>query len=118
MTAQSVKRLTVSVVAFLSAFLQPATVTLFAQCPTNYVLQSARGSSTPVLTRGSYDYAPSIMRDGRYRMWWCGGVAGDWILYADADSLDGPWTTPQAVFQPSTVPGAFDNLHTCDPSVI
>ncbi|MBK7861565.1 MAG: beta-xylosidase [Archangiaceae bacterium] len=79
---------------------------------------SARGGNGIVLARGSYDYAPSVMHDGRYRMWWCGGVAGDHILYADAPSLDGPWSTPVSVLTPTGVPGTFDRTHTCDPSVI
>lgn len=79
---------------------------------------ATRGSDTPVLRRGSYDYTPSIMHDGRYRMYWCGGVAGDHILYSTATSLDGPWSTPISVLVPTGVPGTFDRTHTCDPSVI
>lgn len=89
-------------------------------------LNNYRGDSTPVLTRTSYDYVPTIMKDGVYRMWWCGGVAGDFILYAEADSLRGPWhargsTTPNSydtVFTPMGDPARFDGTHTCDPSVI
>ncbi len=87
--------------------------------------QAVRGSDQPVISRGSYDYAPSVMHDGRYRMWWCGGVAGDHILYAEADSLGGPWYRPGtntpgsvSVLTPTGVPGTFDRSHTCDPSVI
>lgn len=79
---------------------------------------ATRGSDTPVLRRNSYDYTPSIMHDGVYRMYWCGGVAGDHILYATATSLDGPWSTPVSVLRPTGVPGTFDRTHTCDPSVI
>ncbi|MGF1500140.1 MAG: beta-xylosidase [Elainellaceae cyanobacterium] len=71
-----------------------------------------------VIQRASYDYAPSVMLDGRYRMWWCGGVAGDFILYAEAESLDGPWSDPIPVFQPTGNAAQFDGLHTCDPSVV
>ncbi len=88
---------------------------------TNY-----RGGNTPVYTRGSYDYVPSVMQDGVYRMWWCGGVAGDYILYAEADSLSGPWhargsTTANSyntVFRPTGSASGFDGVHVCDPSVI
>jgi hypothetical protein len=87
---------------------------------------NARGANTPAITHASYDYAPSVMHDGRYRMWWCGGVAGDHILYAEADKLDGPWhsralMTPSSfddVFQPTRIVGDFDGAHTCDPSVL
>ncbi len=79
---------------------------------------STRGSDTAVLKRNAYDYTPSIMHDGRYRMYWCGGVAGDHILYSTAASLDGPWDTPKSVLTPTGVPGTFDRTHTCDPSVI
>lgn len=66
------------------------------------------------------------MQDGVYRMWWCGGIAGDHILYAEASSLDGPWhahgsSTPGTyddVFQPTGNGADFDGVHTCDPSVV
>jgi hypothetical protein len=88
--------------------------------------ENPRGSNAPAFTRSSYDYAPSVMHDGNYRMWWCGGIAGDHILYAEASSLDGPWhahgsTTPNSyddVFGPTGVVGDFDGAHTCDPSVV
>jgi hypothetical protein len=59
-------------------------------------------------------------------MWWCGGIAGDYILYAEADSLGGPWhghtssvkNSFDIVFQPTREERAFDGLHVCDPSVI
>jgi hypothetical protein len=74
-----------------------------------------------------YDYGPSVMLDrGRTRMWWCSqyggaGPAGDDILYAQAQSIDGPFAGPDggipaAVF--SGAPGNFDGMHTCDPSVL
>ena len=69
-----------------------------------------------------YNYGPSVMLDhGRTRMWWCSqyGSApppGDDILYAQAQSLDGPFDAPAAVF--SGAPGHFDGMHTCDPSVL
>jgi hypothetical protein len=74
-----------------------------------------------------YNYGPTVMVDGdRTRMWWCSqygaaAPAGDDILYADADSPDGPFRgpggdAPKAVF--SGEPGRFDGVHTCDPSVL
>ncbi|GAB3142087.1 beta-xylosidase [Amycolatopsis stemonae] len=74
-----------------------------------------------------YNYGPTVMLDrGQTRMWWCSqyggaGPAGDDILYAQAQSIDGPFTgpgggIPAAVF--SGAPGQFDGMHTCDPSVL
>ncbi len=74
-----------------------------------------------------YNYGPTVMRDGgKLRMWWCSQYgsaqpAGDDILYAQSQSLDGPFAgpaggAPAAVF--SGAPGGFDGMHTCDPSVI
>ncbi|SFW88935.1 hypothetical protein SAMN04489730_7104 [Amycolatopsis australiensis] len=74
-----------------------------------------------------YNYGPSVMLDrGQTRMWWCSqyggaGPAGDDILYAQGQSIDGPFTGPDggipaAVF--SGAPGNFDGMHTCDPSVL
>lgn len=78
-----------------------------------------RGGNTPVLGRKGYDYAPAIIKDGAtYRMWWCGGIAGDHILHSEATSLSGPWSTPVDVFQPTGNASDFDGTHTCDPSVI
>lgn len=86
-----------------------------------------RGGDTPVLTRSEYDYAPTVMHDGAvFRTWWCGGVAGDHILHAEADSPTGPWhahanTAPGTfddVFGPTGNGADFDGLHTCDPSVV
>jgi hypothetical protein len=73
-----------------------------------------------------YNYAPSVLLDGgRYRMWWCSqlGIArppGDDILTAEARSMDGPFAVggKRAVPVFSGKPGAFDGVHTCDPSVI
>ena len=75
-----------------------------------------RGGDAPSLLRTHYDYAPTIMHDGVYRMWWCAGVAGDHILYSEAEQLSGPWSTPTVVFAPA--PQGFDNKHVCDPSVV
>lgn len=79
--------------------------------------------STIVQGRPLYNYAPTIMKDGKYRMWWCGDGGGDRIYYAESTSLDGPFTAhnstapSQEVFGP-TGSGSFDGTHTCDPSVI
>lgn len=94
------------------------------------VTGDARSSGGVVAAGGEdavYNYAPSVMLDGsRTRMWWCsqyGSAAppGDDVLYADAQSLDGPFHgigggAPTAVFSGS--PGHFDGVHTCDPSVL
>jgi hypothetical protein len=67
----------------------------------------------------AYNYAPAILLDGRYRMWWFGqppdqAVAGDHILYAESSSLDGPFTSQDGsaafdiVFS-GTGTGTFDN---------
>lgn len=74
-----------------------------------------------------YNYAPTVMRDGeRIRMWWCSQYgsappAGDDILYAEASSADGPFTSPSGAAAQAVLsgnPGKFDGMHTCDPSVI
>jgi hypothetical protein len=82
-------------------------------------LTNQRGNST-VVTRTNYDYAPAVMLDGKYRMWWCGhdpAYPGDSIMYSEAFEPGGPWSTPISVFQHGT-PGSFDANHACDPSVI
>ena len=100
-----------------------------APCPVAEVtaVDEAGGADTAALDRAEYDYAPAVMlEDGVYRMWWCGGVAGDHILYAEASDLDGPWHAHGSdvadsyddVFQPTGDTGDFDGTHTCDPSVI
>ncbi len=97
-------------------------------CQPDWLTGTPRGGETPALVRPDYDYVPSVMLDGVYRMWWCGfgSPSGDWIHYAEADSLAGPWhsrssTVPgsyDSVFGPSYAPGTFDEAHACDPSVI
>ncbi|MBS9422444.1 family 43 glycosylhydrolase [Photorhabdus caribbeanensis] len=86
-----------------------------------------RTSIGPVVKGGVYNYAPSVMLDGVYRMWWCGSdrtYPGDHIFYAESSSLDGPFhargsSAPyQIVFSPNKEATAFDKVHTCDPSVI
>jgi hypothetical protein len=101
--------------------------------PSNVPLTTAaaRGGSATVAAGGldaAYNYGPTVMIDGgRTRMWWCSqyGSApppGDDILYAEAPTLDGPFTgpgggVPRAVLSGSG-DGHFDGRHTCDPSVI
>ncbi len=75
-----------------------------SETPTPGAPENPRGSNNAALVRASYDYAPSVMHDGAYRMWWCGGIAGDHILYAEASSLDGPWHA-----HGSTQPNGYDD---------
>ena len=74
-----------------------------------------------ILHRQSYNYAPAIIRDGSvYHLYWCAGVAGDYILHLAAPKPDGPWSTPRAdiALQPTGSAADFDGLHTCDPNVL
>jgi hypothetical protein len=80
-----------------------------------------------ILKRQSYDYAPAVIHDGAiYRLYWCAGVAGDFILYAEAGDPSGPWHSSQSeqpnsfdvALRPTGSPDNFDGLHTCDPNVI
>ena len=110
----------------LAPVLASALVSVAAQ--TTLGTGSPRGGGGRIASGNSaYDYAPSIMLDGVYRMWWCGqvpgqAVAGDHILYAESTSMDGPFKAPDgstsaAVFG-GTGNGSFDSKHTCDPSVV
>ncbi|WP_237774538.1 beta-xylosidase [Actinosynnema sp. ALI-1.44] len=69
-----------------------------------------------------YNYAPSVMVEGnRTRMWWCSQLVsnpppGDDVVYAEAGTPAGPFTTARAVF--GGAGQGFDGRHTCDPSVI
>ena len=74
-----------------------------------------------------YNYAPSIMQTGSGEdMWWCSQLPGvprpgDQILFAQGPSADGPFSAPgggPAVQVFGNSPTGFDQLHTCDPSVI
>jgi hypothetical protein len=75
-----------------------------------------------------YDFVPSVMFDGKYRMWWCGSrpnYPGDYIFYAEASNINGPWTSPGSNVPNSFLPvlaplrdGKFDSEHTCDPTVV
>jgi hypothetical protein len=91
------------------------------------VANSQRGPAQPVLVHKGYDYVPSILyENGHYRMWWGGAIAGDFILYAQAQTLNGPWRGRDGVspfdisLQPTNnhVTDGFDAQHTCDPSVV
>ncbi|ARF58357.1 hypothetical protein B1H19_32965 [Streptomyces gilvosporeus] len=89
---------------------------------------SSRSSPGPVVGSSAYDYAPSIMVDGVYKMWWCGQtpegkVPGDDILYAESAGPNGPFhardaSAPHQIVFEGTGTGSFDNQHTCDPSVV
>ncbi|MYT28291.1 MULTISPECIES: beta-xylosidase [unclassified Streptomyces] len=89
---------------------------------------SYRSSPGSVVGGSAYDYAPSIMVDGAYKMWWCGQapgakVPGDDILYAESSSPNGPFhargsSAPHQTVFDGTGTGGFDNEHTCDPSVV
>ncbi|HET9677102.1 MAG TPA: hypothetical protein VFP21_06325 [Solirubrobacterales bacterium] len=82
-----------------------------------------RSSTSDVAGGGAYNYAPTVMLDGSYKVWWCGGIAGDHILYGESSSLNGPFHAPGSgnqyldVLQP-TAGSELDATHTCDPSVI
>ncbi|GAA0522276.1 beta-xylosidase [Saccharopolyspora subtropica] len=74
-----------------------------------------------------YNYGPTVLQeDGQFRTWWCSqlpdiGPPGDDVLYAASGSLDGPFTAAggaPAVPVFAGRPGAFDAMHTCDPSVL
>ncbi|MCP2353258.1 hypothetical protein HD597_000278 [Nonomuraea thailandensis] len=93
--------------------------------PVTLPTDSYRSHSGGLITRNVYDYAPSVMADGRYRMWWCsqlsgGAVAGDDILYAESTSLGGPFTAPGGGQQVRVFDGTATgwDQHTCDPSVL
>ncbi len=97
-----------------------------AEQPPAPSVSNARSGAGDVVAGGVYNYVPSVLQDGVYRMWWCGsdaGHVGDHIFYAESASLDGPFhargsTAPyESVFSP-THGGTHDALHTCDPSVI
>lgn len=89
--------------------------------------------SDDVVAAGSgdavYNYAPSLLvgdGDDQVRMWWCSQYtsaqpAGDDILYAAAEEIDGPYRGPDEKAPAAVLsgnPGEFDAVHTCDPSVI
>ena len=77
-----------------------------------------------VLTRKSYNYAPAVIHDGGlYHLYWCAGVAGDYVLHAEAPDLRGPWHGADKqdydqALAPSGSPDRFDGQHACDPNVL
>lgn len=90
-------------------------------------IRSSRGVVVGGGPAAPYNYGPTVMRtDDAYRVWWCSqlpgvGPAGDDILHAVAPTPDSRFTArgggnPVPVFHGN--PGAFDGMHTCDPSVI
>ncbi|WP_344129955.1 beta-xylosidase [Saccharopolyspora halophila] len=92
--------------------------------PVELRLAGERGGSGVVLAGGPaapYNYAPSVLSvDGGFRAWWCSqlpgvGPAGDDILSATGSAPDA-FGSAVPVF--SGRPGAFDAMHTCDPSVL
>jgi hypothetical protein len=99
-------------------------------CPVPVLsVQAARGGNHVVLSvPDNYEYVPSVMLDGGYRMWMCQGhyegaspgrtYHGDQIAYATAPTPTGPWSTPVPVFRNSGDRLRFDGMHTCDPSVV
>ena len=78
-----------------------------------------------LVQRGSYNYAPVVIHDGReFHMYWCGGVAGDFVLHRQAATLDGPWVSSSfwhaddVSLRPTGRAEDFDARHTCDPNVL
>lgn len=77
-----------------------------------------------VLTRKSYNYAPAVIHDGAFfHLYWCAGVAGDYVLHAEAPDLHGPWHGEgkegyDQALAPSRAPDRFDGQHACDPNVL
>lgn len=97
--------------------------------PAPATLTTANFRESGVIVSGGqpapYNYAPTVMENGGYRVWWCSQVPGvgpgDDILYAAAPAADGPYAAEggaPAVPVFTGQPGAFDGVHTCDPSVI
>ena len=98
---------------------------LFVTAQQTLNTDSYRSTNGPVTGGNSaYNYVPTIMLDGVYKMWWCGQIPGDHgdnILYAESSSLDGPFASgdqPYLDVFGGTGSGSFDSLHTCDPSVV
>ena len=74
----------------------------------------------------TYNYDPSVIKDGNmYKMYWCGGIAGDFILHAESNSLEGPWHASNSTvsnsfdiaLKPSTDKTKFDSVHACNPTI-
>ncbi len=98
-----------------------------------YSVTAARGGNNVVYERPyagpnkTYNYDPSVFyENGKYRMFWCGGYAGDFIFSADSTELSGPWhsrttsvpNTFDVALQPTEQAGDFDGQHACNPSVV
>ena len=128
---RAARRVAASLASLLVALALPAAASASSPGSVGVPTMQPRpdGVPAPVIERGTYDYAPSVMWDaqaGVYRMWWCGGVSGDHVLYAVSRKLDGPYMsatddTPNSydvALAPSPDPYAFDHTHVCDPSVI
>jgi hypothetical protein len=73
---------------------------------------------TGVLSGRYYNYVPTTIRAGnRLQIWWCGlGSSSDNIFYQTIDVDRQVYGPVVSVLQPT--PGAWDSLHTCDPSVL
>ena len=97
-----------------------------AASPTDLALTQQTAQDQIALRRTSYNYAPAVIHDGATtHLYWCGGVAGDFILHAQASSPDGPWHAADdaasgfdVALQPTGNPATFDGRHTCDPNVV
>jgi hypothetical protein len=78
------------------------------------------GTVTPIIIRDGYDYAPALIYEaGVYHLYWCAGVAGDYVLHSRASNPRGPWSMPYDVaLKPTGSTADFDGIHTCDPNVI
>ncbi len=70
----------------------------------------------------AYAYAPVIMYDensGRYKTWFCWGVAGDYIGFKEAGTLEGlNAASISGVLLPSHDNSKFDKTHACDPTLL
>lgn len=68
---------------------------------------------------GLYDYAPSVRwENGKYRMLWASGLAGDYIVESDSVSAGGPWSPARIAMGPSNKKNTFDGAHVNDPTVV
>ncbi|MEV0056590.1 beta-xylosidase [Saccharopolyspora shandongensis] len=100
------------------------------KAPVELAVGGERGSAGVVAAGGMpapYNYGPTVLVEGgKYRTWWCSqlpgvGPPGDDILTAESGSPDGPFLAAggaPAVPVFTGQPGAFDGMHTCDPSVL
>lgn len=121
MTIASRRRLT-TLVGFTLLLFLPAigSAAGSAQAEAQLPTDSYRADPGGLVPGTAYDYAPSVMEDRTYRMWWCGQpqgdpVPGDDIMYAEADTPGGPFRQQRSVFNGRS--NGWDQ-HTCDPSVL